>query len=144
VPQRGHLPPEPGALAETDLVVVGPMARDVDDLEMTLDILTGADGRRTPAPRLELPAARAKTLSQLRLAAWLDDPEYPVDDDVRSVLQAAASVLRQAGAQMIDARPPVTLREAVSLHMELVYPLMDPSSKLLHRTWLSEIGRAHV
>src|SRR6201991_4334576 len=46
VPQRGHLPPEPGALADRDLNVVGPMARDVDDLEMALDILAGADGHR--------------------------------------------------------------------------------------------------
>ena len=46
VPQRGHLPPPPGALADTDLDVVGPMARDVDDLEMALDILAGADGHR--------------------------------------------------------------------------------------------------
>ena len=30
VPQRGHLPPAPGALADTDLGVIGPMARDVD------------------------------------------------------------------------------------------------------------------
>ena len=137
VPQRGHLPPEPGALAETDLVVVGPMARDVDDLEMTLDVLTKVDGQRAHVPRFELPAARAKLLSELRLAVWLDDPAYPVEDDVRRVLESAASAVHQAGAQLVDARPPVTLREVVSLHMQLVYPLMDASSKLLHRAWLS-------
>jgi len=33
--------------------------------------------------------------------------------------------------------PPITLPDAVGLHMELVYPLMEPSSKLLHRAWLA-------
>jgi amidase len=137
VPQRGHLPPDPGALAESDLNVVGPMARDVDDLEMALDILTTPGGRQATARRVEFPAARANTLSDLRSAVWLDDPAYPLDDDVRSVLDAAVSAVRRAGARTVDKLPPVTLPEMVSLHMELVYPLMDPSSKLLHRAWLS-------
>ena len=137
VPQRGHLPPPPGALADTDLNVVGPMARDVDDLEMALDILAGADGHRATGWRLELPAARAKALSELRLAVWLDDPAYPVEHDVRSVLESAVTAVRQAGARIVDVRPPVALPEVVGLHMELLYPLMERSSKLLHRDWLA-------
>ena len=34
-------------------------------------------------------------------------------------------------------QPPVTLPEVVGLHQELLYPLMQPSSKLLHRDWLA-------
>ena len=116
VPQGGHLPPVPGTIGDTDLNVVGPMARDVDELEMALDILAGADGHRATGWRLELPAARAKALSELRLAVWLDDQAYPVEDDVR---------------------PPMALPDVVGLHMELLYPLMERSSKLLHRDWLS-------
>src|SRR4029079_13022768 len=78
VPQRGHLPPAPGALADRDLNVAGPMARDVDDLEMALDILAGPDGHQATGWRLELPVARAKALSELRLAVGLDDPGDPV------------------------------------------------------------------
>jgi amidase len=137
VPQRGHLPPPPGALADSDLGVMGPMARDVDDLDMALDILAGADGLRATAWRLELPAARAKTLSELRLAVWLDDPAYPVEDEVRSVLESAVTAVRRRGAHIVDVRPPVALPDVVGLHMELVYPLMERSSKLLHRDWLS-------
>ena len=73
----------------------------------------------------------------LELSAWLDDPAYPVSDDVRSVLESAAAALRQAGARILDVRPPITLPDAVALHMELVYPLMEPSSKLLPRAWLA-------
>jgi amidase len=137
VPQRGHLPPQPGALADTDLNVVGPMARDVVDLEMALDILAGADGHRAPGWRLQLPAARAKTLSELRFALWLDDSTYPVEAEVRSVLEAAVTAVRWAGARIVDVRPPVALPDLVGLHKELLYPLMARSSKLLHRDWLS-------
>lgn len=137
VPQRGHLPPAPGALADRDLNVVGPMARDVEDLALALDILAGVDGQRATAWRLELPAARAKALSELRLAVWLDDPAYPVEDDVRSVLESAVTAVRRGGARIVDRKPPITLPDTVALNMELVYPLMEPSSKLLHTAWLA-------
>jgi amidase len=137
VPQRGPLPPPPGALADSDLGVMGPMARDVADLEMALDILAGPDGHRATAWRLELPAARARALRELRLATWLDDPAYPVEDDVRNVLESAVTAVRQGGARIVDVRPSVALPDVVGLHMKLVYPLMEPSSKLLHRGWLA-------
>jgi amidase len=137
VPQLGHLPWAPGALADRDLNVVGPMARDVADLELALDILAGPDGHRATAWRLELPPARAKALSDLRLATWLDDPAYPVEDEVQSVLESAVTAVGQAGACIVDSPPPTTLPELVGMHMELVYPLMEPSSKLLHRGWLA-------
>jgi amidase len=143
VPQRGHLPPAPGALADRDLNVAGPMARDVDDLEMALDILAGPDDHQATGWRLELPVARAKALSELRLAVWLDDPSYPVEDDVRSVLESAVTAVRQAGARFVDVRPPVALPDVVRLHMELLYPLMVRSSKLLHRDWLSANEKRH-
>jgi amidase len=71
VPQHGHLPPPPGTLAETDLGVMGPIARTVDDLELALDIVAGPHGHDAVGWRLELPPARATALRELRLAAWL-------------------------------------------------------------------------
>jgi amidase len=137
VPQRNHLPPPPGALADTDLNVVGPMARDVDDLDLALGILAGADGQRSMGWRLELPPAHSNALFEFRLGVWLDDSTYPVSGDVRSVLESAVTALGQAGARIVDLRPPVALPDIVAMHMELVYPLMERSSKLLHRDWLS-------
>src|SRR5262249_9500999 len=137
VPERGHLPPPPGALADRDLNVVGPMARDVDDLELALHILAGADARQATGWRLDLPAARAKALSELRLAVWLDDPAYPVEDDVRGVLESAVTAVCQGGARLVDVPPPGALPGVGGLPSTLVYPLMERSSKLLHRDWLS-------
>jgi amidase len=137
VPQRGHLPPPPGALANSDLGVMGPMARDVADLELALDVLAGPAGPAAVGWRLALPPARASTLRELRLALWLDDPAYPVETDVAAVLESAVAALQQAGARFIDSPPPVALPDLVGLHQELLYPLMEPSSRLLHRAWLA-------
>ncbi len=144
VPHRGHLPPPPGALAASDLGVMGPMARDVADLELALDILAGP--ARAPAVgwRLELPPARASTLRELRLATWLDDPAYPVESEIATVLASAVAALAGAGARLVDTPPPVTLPEVVGLHQELLYPLMQPSSTLRHRDWLSANERREL
>jgi amidase len=124
VSQRGHLPPKPGALSRADLSVVGPMARDVDDLELALDVLAGAAGQEAVGWRLEFPPARATALRELRLAVWLDDPAYPVEDDVRGMLESATGALRDAGAQVRDVRPPVGLSEVVRTYQQLLYPVM--------------------
>jgi amidase len=124
VPQRGHLPPAPGALADTDLGVMGPMARDVKDLEVALDILAGPAGHDAVGWRLELPAPRATALRGLRLAAWLDDPAYPVHTEVGDVLASAVDALRDAGAQIADVRPDVALPELVRTYTQLLYPVI--------------------
>jgi amidase len=138
VPQRGHLPPKPGTLAGTDLDVMGPMARDVEDLELALGILAGEAGHQAKGWRLQLPAARAKSLSELRLAVWLDDPAYPVEAEVHNVLESAVSAVRQAGAGIVDVPPPVALPDVVGLHLELILPILGgDAATLLHRDWLS-------
>ena len=137
VPQRGHLPPPPGALANSDLGVMGPLARDVADLELALDVLAGPAGPADVGWRLALPPARASTLRELRLALWLDDPAYPVETEVGAVLESAVAALGEAGARLVDSPPPVALPDVVGLHQVLLYPLMEPSATLLHRAWLS-------
>jgi amidase len=124
VPQRGHLPPAPGALADTDLGVMGPIARDVDDLELALDILAGPSGHAATAWRLELPAPRATALPDFRLAAWLDDSAYPVEAEVRTALEDAVRALREAGAQIADSPPSVALPDVVATYVKLLYPVI--------------------
>jgi amidase len=124
VPQRGHLPPPPGTLADTDLGVMGPIARTVDDLDIALDILSGPHGHDAVGWRLELPAARATALRDLRLAAWLDDRAYPVDPEVRGVLGEAVAGLRAAGATVAERRPDVDLHDVVHTYQQLLYPIL--------------------
>jgi amidase len=125
VPQRGHLPPPPGALATVDLNVVGPLARCVDELVRELDILAGPLPDQATAWTLRLPPPRKTALGDLRLAAWLDDPAFPVDDAVRTVLEDAVGALRGAGARVDDrARPDFALGDAVRTYQQLLLPLI--------------------
>jgi amidase len=144
VPHRGHLPPPPGALANSDLGVMGPMARDIADLELALDVLAGPERREAVGWRLKLPPARASTLTGLRLAVWLDDRAYPVEREVSAVLEAAVVALTDAGVRLVDVTPPVALPDVVGLHQDLLYPLMVPTSPLRHREWLAANERREV
>lgn len=124
VSQAGHLPPAPGTLASTDLSVVGPIARDVADLETALGVLAGAAGHAAVGWRLELPGPRATALRDVRLASWLDDPAFPVDTEVADVLHAAVDGLRSAGATVADTRPAVVLPDVVRLFQQFLYPIL--------------------
>jgi amidase len=57
VPMRGHAPPHVPALpVESDLAVIGPMARSASNLELVLDIIAGPDDQSDgDAYRLALP-----------------------------------------------------------------------------------------
>ncbi len=105
---RGHIPPAPGTLGEIDIAVVGPIARAADDLDLALSVLAGPSDEEKIAWRLELPTPRRNSLREYRVAAWLDDPEYPVDSEVRARLESTVDSLRRAGVKVDDcARPAI-------------------------------------
>ncbi len=128
VPGHGQIPGMPGTLSQADLAVVGPMARTVADLESMLDVIAGPDRWQTPAWRLELPPARAKTLPELRIAAWTDDPYCPVDASTRRVLaQVIASIEGAGGRVDTDARPDFTLEKADVVFKSLLFSALAGS-----------------
>ncbi|MGH7893746.1 MAG: amidase family protein, partial [Candidatus Binatia bacterium] len=125
VAKRGHIPGPPGSLGESDLEVVGPLGRGAEDLELGLDVLVGPLPEDARAWRLELPAARRGELGAYRIAAWLDDPAFPVDAEVRCVLEAAVAALRGAGVRVDDrARPAIDFDDAVRTYHQLLYPII--------------------
>lgn len=106
VPARGHVPTDPGTLAAADIGVMGPLATTVDDLELALDITAGPDQDNATGWRLDLPAPRHKLLKDFRVAAWLDDPACPVDNEIRQVLESTLALLRDEGVTVSEnARP---------------------------------------
>jgi amidase len=124
VPPRGHMPGPSGTLAAADLVTVGPMARWADDLALMLDVVAGPLPEDAKAYRLQLPGPRAMTLRGYRVAAWLDDPAFPVDHSVGACLQHAVDELRRAGVQVDDAHPPFELKDAHAMYRSLIDPVM--------------------
>lgn len=122
VPSRGHLPSiEVHELdVHGDLTSMGPMARSAQDLQLALDVLAGPDVIGSRAWRLELPPPRFDDPTQLRVAAWFDDDDFPVDADVVAGLEAAAAALEAAGAEVDrSARPPFPLRDAERVGFDL-------------------------
>jgi amidase len=98
----------PGPLAVGDLSVAGPMTRSADDLDLGLDILVRPEVDQQKAWRIELPLARHRRLSDFRVAAWLDDPDCPVDSAVLERLHATVEALRAAGVAVDEqARPDI-------------------------------------
>ena len=120
VPLRGHIPGPPGTLAPADVNVLGPLARSVDDLELALDVLAGPADADAVAWRLALPPARKHALADYRLGVWLDDEACPVAREVVDVLRAAVDRLADAGAQVEEAPPPVSMADSIRLHRMLL------------------------
>lgn len=128
VPGHGQIPGMPGTLSQADLAVVGPMARTVDDLESMLDVIAGPDRWQMPAWRLELPPARARSLSDLRIAAWIDDPYCPVDSSTKRVLGEVISSIEAHGGRVdTEARPGFTLEKADVVFKSLLFSALAGS-----------------
>ncbi len=126
VPAHGQIPGMPGTLSQADLAVCGPMARTVDDLEIELDALVGPDRWNEPAWRLELPPPRTRELGELRVAAWLDDVDCPVDVSTRRVLGDLVGTIEAAGGRIDnDARPGFTLAKADTVFKSLLFAALS-------------------
>ena len=70
---------------------------------------------------MELPAPRKHVLKDYRIATWLDDPRCPVEPEVRTLLENAASALAHAGATVsADARPEFSLEKVAATFMALL------------------------
>ena len=126
IPLRGHIPGPPGELAETDIGVVGPIARSARDLALALGILAGPSDERKIAWQLELPRPRRNSIRDYRVGAWLDDPAFPVDVEVRARLETAVEALGRAGVKISHrARPEIDFTQAYRTYLSLLLPIFS-------------------
>ncbi len=117
----GQIPGMPGTLSQADIAVAGPMARDVDDLELALDLLAGPDDWNQVAYSLTLPPARHNAVNDFRVAVWVDEETAPVSADYRNLLLKAAAAFEDAGAEVdYEARPDFTFEKAVDTFRHLL------------------------
>ena len=124
IPLRGHIPGPPGTLGETDIGVLGPMARSAEDLDLALSVLAGPDTNRAVAWQLALPPPRHGSLREYRVAAWLDDPACAVDAAVLDRFNATVDALRKQDVNVDErARPGFALADAFRDYLRLLYPV---------------------
>lgn len=123
VSQVGHVPPRPGAHAERDLNVVGPMARSARDLRLLLSVIGSMAGRS--------PAA---VLPRLKIGLWVDEPSFPLDLEVLAVVKAFAAQVEAAGATVETIESPVDASALMQAYQVLLGAIigtdMPPKSRM--------------
>ena len=105
VPRTGHAVPY-GMGANDSLTQIGPMARYVSDLALTLPIIAGPDWEDPaimPAP-LRDPAA--VDVASLKVAFYPDNGIAAPTVDIIEAVCEAADALRDAGVAVVEDRPP--------------------------------------
>ncbi|WP_310539878.1 amidase family protein [Phenylobacterium sp.] len=111
VSQIGHVPPHPGAHAERDLNVIGPMARSVRDLRLLLSLIAnGPVAARAPAA----------DLTKTRIGVWIEADDFPLDGEVRTVLEAFVTQVAQAGAEIEIISSPVPTDQLMAAYQVLL------------------------
>jgi amidase len=123
VPKRGQTV-DPRLVGEGAISVVGPLARSAEDLAVALEVTAGPD--LEDGYRLALPAP-PRSLTGLRVAVWLDQPDLaPVDEAVKAPIAAAAEALAAAGAIIdVDARPDFDVHVAHDTYLRLLMATMS-------------------
>lgn len=110
-PPRGHA--LGGAISQTDISCVGPLARSAEDLALGLEIMAGPDEIDAMGYRLTLPPPRKKHFRDFKIAFMDSHPLAPVDKTVLDRLHALADFLRKQKVRIDEkARPDFDMAEA--------------------------------
>jgi amidase len=105
VPRSGHFPGTPLPNTATVLSVLGPLARDANDLELALDVIAGPEVGEDTSWHLQLPPARHDRLADFRVAVLPPLPWLPVDAEILAAQDACVSALHRAGCHVETAAP---------------------------------------
>ena len=112
-PSIGRVAHTPSSSIDRNLTVHGPMARNVEDLALLLDAMSGehaADPLSLPVPPASFLSAARSGRKPKRIAYSPDLGITPVDPEVAAITRKAAERFAEAGAIVEEAHP--DLREA--------------------------------
>jgi amidase len=85
---------------------IGPMGRFVEDLELLLPVIAGADDADPYAVPVPVGDPRSVKIAGLRVRFYAYDGLAPVTDGTRRAVELAATTLADAGALVEEAAPP--------------------------------------
>lgn len=145
------LRPTAGLVAETgcwpstrdtgyvDMATLGPMARYVEDLELLLPVMAGADGVDPFVQGVEVRDPRAVDVASLRVGFYTYDGVWRVSDGVAAGVEGAAAALGALGCVVEEAAPP-----DVSGATDLFFALMAADGGAKARADLAPAAGRHV
>lgn len=121
ISQRGQVPPDPGALVQSPIAVVGPMARNSADLAMALELLAGAPPGE--AWTLNLPESRGRSLKDFRVAIWCGS--YPVDPAYHDAISIFGRALAAEGVSVVELdKAPFPLDGDEELYISMLFSVI--------------------
>ena len=110
--QRGHVPPLIENYDNRDLNVVGPMARNSDDLKLLWSVLRGT------------PEQARRDVKGARVAIWDEEASWPLAREVRDGVARAADALKKAGAHVEPAKPAIDGAALMDILTALLTPIV--------------------
>lgn len=105
VSRAGHVPPH-GMGASGPLNQVGPMARFVEDLSLTLPVISGVDGRDPAIVPMPLSGPESVDLRGLRCVYFTGLGDVQPDAATVKAVEDAAEVLRESGVDVREGEVP--------------------------------------
>lgn len=136
VPITGFFrPPGDGPQSVRIMLALGPMARDLRDLEIALRLVAGPDGLDVEAPPVPLaPTRRGRVeLEGLRVVAAPALPGMTVARSIRQRVEAVSAAAADAGVKIDDELPDVDWDLLRSLFIDVVMAItgiFDPGATL--------------
>jgi amidase len=103
--RTGHFPPMGGLL--DSIWQIGPLARKVEDLWLALPLLCGNDWRDPTVVPAPLGDPSEVNVKGLRVAFHTDNGIVAPTEEIAQATRDAARVLRDAGAEVVEACPPI-------------------------------------
>ena len=124
-PSQGRIASDPGETAFNRLSMEGPMARNVNDAAMLLDVMAGYD-RRDPmsldGPAESFEEAAISENVPPRIAFSPDLGVTPVDPEVAEICERAALRFEELGARVEKAQPDFSgLQDVFQVHRALSF-----------------------
>jgi len=132
-PTWGLLPPLghslPGIVAQSDLSVIGPLARSAADLTLGVKIMSGPDEIEAAGMKVVLPEPRVQQLGDYRVAIWKNHAQAPVSRETEMRVEAVAeTIVKAGGIADFEARPDFDVDEAHGIYQTLLWATMASRS----------------
>ncbi len=138
VPRTGHVVPF-GLGAVDSLTQNGPMARFVEDLALTLPIISGVDWRDPAIVPMPLGDPQSVNVQGLRVAMHTDNGIKTPTPETMATVRAAADALSNAGLAITEQRPAALERAA-----DLANTLSSADGRAWTRRLLGKSGTSEL